>query len=167
MRVSNNQPDAIKYYNKAINSIFYESEKYWPVYYALAVSYDKNNEWGKAEESLEKALKLSNRHPQVLNYLGYSWLKYNMNTDKAAAMILEAYEKDPNDGVIMDSLGWVYFKPEIMITPFYIWKRHQNLILKMQLSVIISAMHTGLVGVKMKQYFSGNKLCLKKRNKKS
>lgn len=110
LRVSNNQPDAIKYYNKAINSIFYESEKYWPVYYALAVSYDKNNEWGKAEESLEKALKLSNRHPQVLNYLGYSWLKYNMNTDKAAAMILEAYEKDPNDGVIMDSLGWVYFK---------------------------------------------------------
>ena len=33
-----------------------------------------------------------------------------MNTDKAASMILEAYEKDPNDGVIMDSLGWVYFK---------------------------------------------------------
>ena len=33
-----------------------------------------------------------------------------MNTDTAAAMILEAYEKDPNDGVIMDSLGWVYFK---------------------------------------------------------
>ena len=31
LRVSNNQPDAIKYYNKAINSIFYESEKYWPV----------------------------------------------------------------------------------------------------------------------------------------
>lgn len=26
LRVSNNQPDAIKYYNKAINSIFYESE---------------------------------------------------------------------------------------------------------------------------------------------
>ena len=100
----------LKYYNKALQSIFYENEKYWPVYYALAVSYDKNNEWSKAEESLQKALKLSNRHPQVLNYLGYSWLKYDVNTDNAAAMILEAYEKDPNDGVIMDSLGWVYFK---------------------------------------------------------
>ena len=33
-----------------------------------------------------------------------------MNTDNAAAMILEAYEKDPNDSIIMDSLGWVYFK---------------------------------------------------------
>lgn len=110
LRISNNQPDAIKYYNEAIENIFYESEKYWPVYYALAVSYDKNHEWLKAEASLEKALKLSNRHPQVLNYLGYSWLKYGINIDKAAAMILEAYEKEPNDGVIIDSLGWVYFK---------------------------------------------------------
>ena len=110
LRISDNQSEAIKYYNKALQSIFYENEKYWPVYYALAVSYDKNNEWNKAEESLQKALKLSNRHPQVLNYLGYSWLKYDVNTDNAAAMILEAYEKDPNDGVIMDSLGWVYFK---------------------------------------------------------
>jgi len=110
LRVSNKQADAIKYYNRAINSIFYENEKYWPVYYALAVSYDKNNEWPKAEKSLQKALNLSNRHPQVLNYLGYSWLRNNTNIDKAAAMILEAYEKEPNDGVIMDSLGWVYFK---------------------------------------------------------
>lgn len=110
LRISNNQPEAIKYYNRAIKSIYYESEKHWPVYYALAVSYDKNDEWSKAEESLEKALKLSNRHPQVLNYLGYSWLKNNTNTDKAVEYILEAYEKEPNDGVIIDSLGWVYFK---------------------------------------------------------
>ena len=110
LRMSNNQPDAIKYYKEALKSIFYESEKHWPLYYALAVSYDRNNEWNKAEENLKKALDLSNRHPQVLNYLGYSWLKNNINVDKAASLILEAYEKEPNDGIIMDSLGWVYFK---------------------------------------------------------
>lgn len=110
LRMSNNQPDAIKYYKEALKSIFYESEKHWPLYYALAVSYDRNNEWSKAEENLKKALELSNRHPQVLNYLGYSWLKNNINVDKAASLILEAYEKEPNDGIIMDSLGWVYFK---------------------------------------------------------
>lgn len=109
LRISNNQPDAIKYYQEAIKSIFYESERHWPIYYALAVSYDKNDEWDKAEENLKKALKLSNRHPQVLNYLGYSWLKHHTDIDKAASFILEAYEKEPNDGVIMDSLGWVYF----------------------------------------------------------
>jgi len=110
LRISDNQPDAIKYYNEAIKSIFYESEKHWPVYYAIAVSYDRNKEWSKAEENLKKALELSNRHPQVLNYLGYSWLKNETNTDKAISYILEAYEKEPNDGVIIDSLGWVYFK---------------------------------------------------------
>ena len=109
LRISNNQQDAIKYYNEAIKSIFYESERHWPVYYALAVSYDRNNEWEKAEENLQKALKLSNRNPQVLNYLGYSWLKHNTDINKAASFILEAYEKEPNDGVIIDSLGWVYF----------------------------------------------------------
>ena len=110
LRISNNQEDAIRYYNEAISTIFYESEKYWPIYYALAVSYDRNDEWKKAEENLEKALKLSNRHPQVLNYLGYSWLKNGTNTNKAVSFILEAYEKEPNDGVIIDSLGWLYFK---------------------------------------------------------
>ncbi len=110
LRISDNQEEAIKYYNEAIDSIFYESEKYWPVFYALAISYDKNKNWIKAEQSLEKALTLSNRHPQVLNYLGYSWLKNNINIDKAVSFIIEAFEKAPNDGVIMDSLGWVYFK---------------------------------------------------------
>ncbi len=110
LRISNNHQEAIKYYNKAIDSIFYETEKHWPVYYSLAISYDKSDQWMEAEKSLRKALELSGRHPQVLNYLGYSWLKYGINLDNAALMILEAYEKEPNDSVIMDSLGWVYFK---------------------------------------------------------
>ena len=110
LQKNNNQEDAIKYYTEAINSIFYESERYWSIFYALGVSYDRNNEWEKAEENLEKALKLSNRHPQVLNYLGYTWLKNGVNIDRAIAYILEAYEKEPNNGGIIDSLGWVYFK---------------------------------------------------------
>jgi tetratricopeptide (TPR) repeat protein len=110
LRVSNNHQEAIRYYKEAIDSIFYETEKHWPVYYSLAISYDKSNQWIDAEKSLRKALELSGRHPQVLNYLGYSLLKYNINTENAASMILEAYEKEPNDSVIMDSLGWVYFK---------------------------------------------------------
>ena len=109
-RYNNDQISAIEYYNKAIDSIFYETDKYWPVYYALAISYDKNNEWVKAEEKLSKALKLSNRHPHVLNYLGYSWLKTGIKTDLAVEYIVEAYEKSPNDGFVLDSLGWVYYK---------------------------------------------------------
>ena len=110
LRMNDNQSDAIKYYQEAIDSIFYESERHWPIYYAMAVSYDRDDNWEKAEESLKKALDLSHRHPQVLNYLGYSWLKKGVNVDDAVSYILEAYEKEPDDGVIIDSLGWVYFK---------------------------------------------------------
>lgn len=110
LRIDNKHQEAIKYYKEAIDSIFYETEKHWPVYYSLAISYDKSNQWLEAEKSLRKALDLSGRHPQVLNYLGYSWLKHGLNIDNAALMILEAYEKEPNDSVIMDSLGWVYYK---------------------------------------------------------
>jgi len=109
-RIKDDQISAIEYYNKAINSIFYETERYWPVYYALAIAYDKNNEWVKAEEKLSQALKLSNRHPHVLNYLGYSWLKSGIKTELAIEYIVEAYEKSPNDGFVLDSLGWVYYK---------------------------------------------------------
>ena len=109
-RFSNNQDKAIEYYKKAIENIFYETERYWPVYYALAISYDKNNDWMSAEKNLEQALKLSNRHPNVLNYLGYSWLKIGIKTDAAIEYIVEAYEKNPNDGFIMDSVGWIFYK---------------------------------------------------------
>ena len=110
LRINNKHEEAIKYYKEAIDSIFYETEKHWPLYYSLAISYDKSNQWLEAEKSLRKALDLSGRHPQVLNYLGYSWLKHGLNIDNAALMILEAYEKEPNDSVIMDSLGWIYYK---------------------------------------------------------
>ena len=82
----------------------------WPVFYSLAVSYDRDNQKNKAEENLLKALELSNRHPNVLNYLGYTWLTMDKNVDQAAEMILEAYRQYPYDGHIVDSLGWLFYR---------------------------------------------------------
>ena len=57
-----------------------------------------------------KTLDLSNRDAVVLNYIGYSWLEDGKNIDKAASMILEAYNKYPLDGHIIDSLGWLFYR---------------------------------------------------------
>jgi Flp pilus assembly protein TadD len=46
----------------------------------------------------------------VLNYLGYSWVDRGENLDKALDMIKKAVDLRPNDGYIVDSLGWAYFK---------------------------------------------------------
>lgn len=109
-RVMNQQKDAIKYYNKALKVAPKAVKKDWTVYYALGMAYERNGQWKKAEEVLQKALEVSNRHPFVLNYLGYSWLQHNENSNEALYMIFEAYRQNPEDGHIMDSLGWALYR---------------------------------------------------------
>ena len=105
-----NDAEAVRLYQQAIDSMKQINKDSWPVFYAMAVSYDRLNQKEKAEENLEKAIGLSGRDSNVLNYLGYSWLLSNKNPEKAVSMILEAYMQDPYEGHIIDSVGWVYFR---------------------------------------------------------
>ena len=79
------------------------------LYYALGVSFEQNGQWDQAEKELKKALKLSNNHYLVLNYLGYTWIKQGTNVNDAFAMIVSAYNQAPNDANISDSLGWALY----------------------------------------------------------
>lgn len=102
--------EAVKIYHKAIDSMDKNDKNNWPLYYALAASYDKLNRQDKAESYLLKALEYSNNDANVLNYLGYFWLIKDKNTDKAAQMIVDAYKQYPFEGHIIDSLGWLYYR---------------------------------------------------------
>lgn len=112
LRMLRNYDEAIKYYNEAISYIDEVQEKNWVVFYALGVAYERNNEWDKAEESLKKAIELSQNHYVVMNYLGYCWITRGENIEEALSMIIDAYNQVPNDGHITDSLGWVLYKLE-------------------------------------------------------
>jgi Flp pilus assembly protein TadD len=46
----------------------------------------------------------------VLNYLGYSWADQGRNLARARSLIERAAEARPNDGAILDSLGWVILR---------------------------------------------------------
>ena len=46
----------------------------------------------------------------MLNYLGYSWVDQGMNLDEGIEMIRKAVELRPNDGYIVDSLGWAHYR---------------------------------------------------------
>jgi Flp pilus assembly protein TadD len=46
----------------------------------------------------------------VLNYLGYSWVDQGVNLDEAFKMLRRAVDLRPNDGYIVDSLGWAHYK---------------------------------------------------------
>jgi tetratricopeptide (TPR) repeat protein len=55
-------------------------------------------------------LKLSPDQPLTLNYLGYTWIDHNRNLRRGLAMIEKAVRLKPDDGYIVDSLGWAHYR---------------------------------------------------------
>ncbi|MCG6882450.1 MAG: tetratricopeptide repeat protein [Silicimonas sp.] len=102
--------DALVAYNKAISLIETPEEQHWIVYFARAISYERTGQWDQAEADFRQALELRPDQPQVLNYLGYSYLEMQTNYDEALAMIERAVELRPDSGYIIDSLGWGLYR---------------------------------------------------------
>ena len=50
----------------------------------------------------------------LLNYLGYSLLDRGKDLREAEDLIRKAVDQSPNDGYIIDSLGWVYYRTNQM-----------------------------------------------------
>ncbi len=82
----------------------------WQLYYMRGVARAQADRWPEAEPDLKKALALKPDDPEVLNYLGFSWVDRGEHLDDARAMIEKAAAARPDSGAIIDSLGWVYFK---------------------------------------------------------
>ena len=53
---------------------------------------------------------MSPDEPDVLNYLGYSWIDRGVDLKDAKAMIEKAVAAKPDSGAIVDSLGWADYK---------------------------------------------------------
>ncbi|GAB0119104.1 tetratricopeptide repeat protein [Acidisoma sp. 7E03] len=94
-------------YTQALPLLPKDSPAAWIIYYNRAMCYDQGGDWNHAQSDLLTALKLSPGQPYVLNYLGYSWAVKKENMDKARAMIEQALKIVPNDGAVIDSLGYV------------------------------------------------------------
>ncbi len=97
-------------YDKAVAALKTPTNANWNIYYQRGIAYERLKEWPKAEPNFLKALELFPDQPQVLNYLGYSWVDMNMNLKEGLAMIQKAVDLRPSDGYIVDSLGWAYFR---------------------------------------------------------
>jgi Flp pilus assembly protein TadD len=97
-------------YAKGVNLIGKPEKSNWVLFYFRGMCYERSHQWAKAEADLKKALELFPDQPQVLNYLGYSWIDQGSNLDEGMAMIKKAVQAKPEDGYIVDSLGWAYFR---------------------------------------------------------
>ncbi|MCX7645635.1 MAG: tetratricopeptide repeat protein [Rhodobacteraceae bacterium] len=99
-------------YDAAIAALPVEDPSQWVLYYVRGISHERAGRWEKAEADFRKALELSPDQPQVLNYLGYSYLEMRTNLEEALSMIERAVAARPDDGYIVDSLGWALYRLE-------------------------------------------------------
>lgn len=102
--------EAAEAYTGAIALIGAPEQRHWPIYYQRGVSYERAKAWEQAEDDFLFALELEPDQPLVLNYLGYSWVEMGRNIQRAREMIEKAVEQRPEDGYIVDSLGWVLYR---------------------------------------------------------
>ena len=97
-------------YDRAVALIGDGSPDDWQIFYARGITLERLGEWPAAEADFRHALDLSPDEPRVLNYLGYSMVEKRINLDEALGMIQKAAAERPEDGYIVDSLGWVLFR---------------------------------------------------------
>ena len=103
--------DCAQTYTQGIDVQAAEGDKpNWVSFYFRGICQERSKQWAKAEADMRKALALQPEQPHVLNYLGYSWIDQGINLDEAMKMIKRAVDQRPDDGYIVDSLGWAYFR---------------------------------------------------------
>lgn len=102
--------ESLKPYDDALALIDTPEEQHWIVYFARGISHERTGQWDRAEADFRKALELQPEQPQVMNYLGYSFLEMQTNYDEALDLIERAVALRPDSGYIIDSLGWGLYR---------------------------------------------------------
>jgi len=82
----------------------------WRLLYARGVAYERLDRWTEGQADLQAALKMHPDDPELLNYLGYSWIDRGQHLEEARAMIEKAVASDPRSGAMVDSLGWAFYR---------------------------------------------------------
>ena len=96
---------------EVLSSLIRESKRPdWRLLYARGAAYERTGHWPQGEADLKAALAVSPDEPELLNYLGYSWIDRGEHLKDAMAMVEKAVAADPRSGAMVDSLGWAYYR---------------------------------------------------------
>jgi tetratricopeptide (TPR) repeat protein len=78
--------------------------------YDFALTAEKLGRFDILEQSLRKVIKLQPDHAHAYNALGYSLADRNLRLPEARKLIEKALQLRPDDGFIIDSMGWVTYR---------------------------------------------------------
>jgi len=110
LRYEERYKESVDAYDRAIERIGEIGRNNWTLLYSRGISLERSGQWERAERDLLKALEFQPEQPFVLNYLGYSWVEQGRNLDQARSMLERAVAQRPDDGYIVDSMGWALYK---------------------------------------------------------
>ncbi|MEQ9814119.1 MAG: tetratricopeptide repeat protein [Azospirillaceae bacterium] len=110
LRAQEEYARAVEAYDRAAAIDPTLAEDDWTFLYRRAIALERLDRFEEAEADFLAALVLNPDYPHLLNYLGYSWADRGINIERAEEMILRANELEPNNGYIVDSVGWVYYR---------------------------------------------------------
>ena len=74
-----------------------------------SVVYDRLGKRKKMISDLERAFRLAPDNAQIMNNLGYSLLSDSKRLDEGFALLQTAYQINPDDTAVNDSIGWAYY----------------------------------------------------------
>ncbi|MFQ5468782.1 MAG: tetratricopeptide repeat protein [Gammaproteobacteria bacterium] len=98
--------DALQVYNEAI-VVFPDNIR---LRYSRSTVAEKLDKIDIVEKDLRHILKLESDNVDALNSLGYTLADRTDRYQEAYALIKRAYEINPNDNAIIDSMGWVLYR---------------------------------------------------------
>ncbi len=78
--------------------------------YFQGALYDKLGERAKAIANMKQIVASNEKNAHALNFLGYTYAEMGENLEEAETLVKKALELRPDDGYILDSLAWVYYK---------------------------------------------------------
>ncbi|MGX9963640.1 tetratricopeptide repeat protein [Roseomonas sp. F4] len=103
-------PEAATAYDGALSRIANPTAADWPLFYARGIARERAGDWARGEADFQRALELAPEQPYVLNYLAYTWVEQGNRLVEARAMLERAVQLRPEDGNIVDSLGWALYR---------------------------------------------------------
>ena len=80
------------------------------LHYVRGSILEKMNRFEESIKSMETVLDIDPQNADALNFIGYSYADRGIHLDRAEQMIVQALKIKPDNGYILDSLGWVHFK---------------------------------------------------------
>jgi tetratricopeptide (TPR) repeat protein len=109
-RINGNHERARKLYDQIIAADLEASAPDWRVLFARANVLSAAGAWKAAEADVLAALAIEPDRPELQNFLGFGWIERGERLEEGMKLVRKAATARPDQGYIVDSLGWAHFR---------------------------------------------------------